>query len=47
MLEFQGEIVGECEGKELGLLEIKEVSNLLLFVNSQAHCGHFIRILGW
>jgi hypothetical protein len=39
MLEFQGEIVGECEGKELGVLEIKDVSNsfVLLFVEFIAY----------
>lgn len=28
MLEFQGEMVGELEGKELGILELRSVSEL-------------------
>ena len=32
ILEFQGEMLGELPGKQLGTLEIKAVSPLLYFI---------------
>lgn len=34
ILEFQGEIVGDLSGKELGKLEIKEVSLSTPFIDT-------------
>ncbi len=31
IIEFQGEIVGDYEGAELGKLEIKQVRSVLIF----------------
>ena len=45
LLEFQGELVGELEGKELGNIEVKKVFSLRKLLT--IHRFNPMYLLGW